>query len=96
MPGWTRNYNWGTLELIWSPSCRTNWTRFTPGFSGAWDVNVERAATSTETHLRVQYPTYELQAGIAHYTDMVYAPGPAQACADNIDGDVGACTGYTS
>ncbi|MFD2416796.1 DUF2690 domain-containing protein [Amycolatopsis pigmentata] len=95
VPGFTRSYSWGTIELRWSPSCQTNWTRFTAGYSAVWDISVERQQTKTQKHLRVNN-VVNVAGGGQWYTDMVYAPGPAQACTNDVSSDNGACTGYTS
>lgn len=94
MSGFTVTRPWGTIELRWSPSCHTNWTRFTAGYFGVWDVSVERKATAHQTHLRVGEVVH-IDRGGQWYTDMVYAPGPAQGCANDVSSDNGACTGYT-
>jgi len=95
VPGFTRTHSWGTIELRWSPSCQTNWTRFTAGYSAVWDISVERQQTKTQTHLRVSNVVH-VNGGGQWYTDMVYAPGPAQACTNDVSSDNGDCTGYTS
>lgn len=85
----------GTLQLMWSPNCQTNWARFTPDFDGIFEVSVERQ----DPHLRLEYPWWlaeGMRAGVPYWTDMVYAPGPAQACVNEINGEPpGGCTGYT-
>ncbi|WP_179023651.1 DUF2690 domain-containing protein [Streptomyces sp. IMTB 2501] len=88
--GFTVTRPWGKIELRWSNHCKTNWTRFTAAYESTWAVNVERQSP----HLQVG-EAVEIAAGGQHYTDMVYAPGPAQACANDVNSDNGACTGYT-
>jgi hypothetical protein len=95
VPGFVRSNSWGTVELRWSPSCQTNWTRFTAGYSSVWDISVERQATSSQTHLRVG-DVVNVNGGSWWYTNMVYAPGPAQACTNDVNSDNGTCTGYTN
>jgi len=82
---------WGTLELRWSNKCQTNWTRFTANYGSVWDVSVERQSP----HARVGDGPLSIASGGQHYTNMVYAPGPAQACANDSESDVGLCTGFT-
>jgi hypothetical protein len=89
--GFTRSFPWGTIELRWSASCQTNWTRFTAGYSGFWDVSVERQSP----HLRVG-DVVSINGGGQHFTNMVFAPGPAQSCTNDVSSDNGACTGYTN
>jgi hypothetical protein len=95
VPGFTRTHSWGTIELRWSPSCQTNWTRFTAGYRSLWDISVERQQTKTQSHLRVNN-IVTVDGGAQWYTDMVYAPGPAQACTNEVGEDNGDCTGYTT
>lgn len=89
--GFAPSFPWGHIELRWSATCRTNWTRFTANYGAIWDVSVERLSP----HLRVG-DVVSINAGAQHYTNMVFAPGPAQACTNDVSSDNGACTGYTN
>lgn len=80
-------FSWGHLELRWSPSCQTNWTRFTANVSDTWEVSVHRSDGASFGDL-----VLGLQAGQQWYTNMVYAPSlPAAACANVTGGDTGGC-----
>jgi hypothetical protein len=67
----------GTLQLRWGPNCSVNWARFIPNASGTWYyIWVGRQSPGWNT------PGYEFlgSAGVAAYSNQVYAPGPARVC----------------
>jgi hypothetical protein len=71
--------SYGTVELRWSPTCQTNWSRVTvtaggSNPSGWWrDADVERQSPYA-------YDGFSYNgAGSPIYGDMLYAPGCAEA-----------------
>jgi hypothetical protein len=79
---WAGDVLGGYLELRWGPNCQTNWTRFTPGNSDAYQISVENLDTGVWAGTGLYNWYYWVnQAHISHYSDQVYTgPQPAAAC----------------
>lgn len=73
---WNRDI--GTVELRWSPTCQTNWSRATVNFYSEnlanWAVGVVRQRD--EYHVEHDLVA-RLQPGGVNYSDMIYAPTDA-------------------
>jgi len=71
----------GLLELRWSPTCQTNWTRFTPANNEGYEIWVTRLSDGVFAGNGLWYSYFFTNgSGVLHWGDMVYSPGPAQAC----------------
>ncbi len=57
-------YNGGTLEVRWSPTCQTNWSRINVGWSGYFRI---QQSTGYEQH-------YSGTNGTYWWTKMIYSP----------------------
>jgi uncharacterized protein DUF2690 len=57
-------YNGGTLEVRWSPTCKTNWARINVGWSGYFRI---QQTTGYQQH-------YSGTNGTYWWTSMIYSP----------------------
>jgi len=75
------HYAGGLLELRWSPTCQTNWTRFTPADNDTYSIWVTRLSDGEWAGDGLEHAyTFSGANGVSHYGDQVYSPGPASAC----------------
>ncbi len=86
VPHFDENYGRGPVaakvELWWSPTCQTNWGRIvSTGYSGFATVFVWRQADGAHQAYSNRLESSGYWSAL--YSDMLYSPGPAQACADD-------------
>jgi len=72
---------YGTVELRWSPTCQTNWSRLTISAGGSNPQHYDRQVWVARQNPDAQMGFDWTSDGSPIYGDMLYAPGCAKAWA---------------
>jgi hypothetical protein len=72
---------YGTVELRWSPTCQTNWSRLTISAGGSNPQHYDRQAWVARQSPDAAVGFDWTSDGSPIYSDMLYAPGCAKASA---------------